>query len=179
LTPLTQQLAGDLYRKDDLTALLLNPAAGPVTVRFALVTRGKTAHIFPALMLDDWGKEHNTPALYQWIFEQGQHFPRAEVFGFDVTGEETQIFLRALEIFDRLPFYVFAGPESPLPDGLQVRHIFVSDDEQESRPSPREAPADLTGPIQRADVRWWQVNRHTLADYGFARFDFSEHNWRR
>ncbi len=176
MIPLTQKLLGELCRKDDLTALLLNPAAGPIIVRYALVTRGKAVHIFPALLLDDWGKEHNTPALYQWIYEQGQHFPRAEVFGFDVTGEETQIFLRALEIHDRLPLYVFPAPESTLSTGLQVKHVFVSDAKQEGRPTSVGAPADLAGPLQRADVRWWQVNPNTLPGYGFAHFDFSEDN---
>ncbi len=173
MTPLTQQLAGELYQKDELTALLLDPAAEPITVRFALVTAGKTAHIFPALMLDDWGIEHNTLELYQWIYERGQQFPRAEVFGFDVSGEETQIFLRALEIYDRLPLYVFPDPAGPLAGGLQIRHIFLPANDQKRPPSPREAPFDLAGPIQRADVRWWQVNRDTLAGYGFMRFGVS------
>lgn len=176
MTPISQQLNGELFRKNEIVALLLDPATGPLFLRYALVTQGIQEHIFPATLLDDWGIEHNTLELYRWIYDQGQRFPRAEVFGFEVTGEATQVFLRALEIYDRLPVYVYSRSDSPIPVGVQVKHIFLPDTGLQGRPSSEDVPTSVDPPLRRAAVRWWRVNPHTLADYDFAPFPLPEDN---
>ncbi|MCA9982085.1 MAG: hypothetical protein KDD89_14675, partial [Anaerolineales bacterium] len=53
-----------------------------VFLRYALTEMGTERPIFPAVVLDDWGRENKQLGLYHWIREEGDMFPRAEVFGY-------------------------------------------------------------------------------------------------
>ena len=73
---------------------------------FPFITRGDEIHIFPASVMDDWGTEIKGMQLYEWIRENGEQFPRAELFGMDENGRSTQEFLRGLELYFRFPCYL-------------------------------------------------------------------------
>lgn len=73
---------------------------------FPFITRGDEIHIFPASVLDDWGQEIKGMELYEWVRENGEQFPRAELFGMDKNGRSIQEFLRGLEIYFRFPCYL-------------------------------------------------------------------------
>ena len=159
-----QHVHGRLWQDNGRSALLLTdpkPAeqtAVSLYLRFALIVRGPEDHVLPALLLDDWGSEVRGLEIYRFIHEHGDEFPRAEVFGFDMDGSETQLFLRSLELSMRLPCYVYTSADEPLADGARLHAILL--------PTPGVAqPQRLEGPpvdmferpLRAARVSWWQV----------------------
>ncbi len=138
----------------------LNPdpgATGLISLRFAFVTRGPGGgdHIFPSFILDDWGREIRSLKLYSWVRENGQRFPRAEIFGFESDGRETQCFLRELEHYARLPCYAYETAERPINDGVLLNAVLLPD---YSLKKPRiKKPAGLQRPLSAARVNWWQI----------------------
>ena len=88
--------------------LLLRRPVQTCFLRTAYLRRGTEQPIFPAFLLDDWGSEIRKLELYRWVAEFGDQFPRAELFGFDANGLETQQFLRDLEIHLPLPLFATA-----------------------------------------------------------------------
>ncbi|MFW5940296.1 MAG: hypothetical protein ACOC8X_00960 [Chloroflexota bacterium] len=172
---LTQTVRGRLLHQESSRALLLETTAQSserrtpnlVYLRYALVVRGSERHIFPGLVLDDWGRERTTLSLYRWIFDEGQRFPRAELFGWRSTGEQTQIFLRDLEIFFKYPCYAFTSADAPVKDGLRLRVVFIPDTDHEGAPRDIEAPQNIPWPLRHASVLWRRANPETLAHYGW------------
>jgi hypothetical protein len=171
--PLTQKVSGQLYRKEEQTALLLAPpgqeqeASSALFLRYALVMQGTERHIFPSLLLDDWGKERDTIGLYRWIFEQGQRFPRAEIFGFDHLGRKTQVFLRDLEIFFKYPCYIAPARNASIADSERLHVIFLPEPGRQGAPQEVEAPEQITWPLRHSAVQWRQANARTLQEYGW------------
>lgn len=96
-------------------------------LRFALVLQGLEWPVLPATLLDDWGREQNRLSLLQWVFDNGDLFPRAEIFGYwknPVEGwVETQLFVRDLDLMSRWPVYVFTDPYAPPEEGTVVQWI--------------------------------------------------------
>ncbi len=107
---------------------------------FPFITRGDEIHIFPASVLDDWGTEIRGMQLYEWIRENGEQFPRAELFGMDVNGRSTQEFLRGLEIYFRFPCYLHQADEY-----IPIKTIILPADMQRKT---------LPHPLRRAKVTW-------------------------
>ncbi|MCA9932275.1 MAG: hypothetical protein H6662_03115 [Ardenticatenaceae bacterium] len=122
---------GKLLQENGRTTLLLlndKPEAETAVslyVRFAFVTLGREEHIFPAFIMDDWGKEIRGRKLYEWVAEFGEQFPRGEIFGFEQTGEETQCFVRALELYARLPVYVYCERRAPVMAGTLIDSVVL------------------------------------------------------
>lgn len=129
-----------------------------LSLRFAFVTRGPGGgdHIFPSFILDDWGREIRSLALYDWVRENGQRFPRAEIFGFERDGRETQCFLRELELYARLPCYVYRSADQPVAEGLRLDAILLPHDSVQ-RPLRIEKPDGIERPLRAAWVTWWQI----------------------
>lgn len=162
MRPLTQRIDGALYeREDGTTELLLAEGAGRIYVRYGLVKLGTDQVVFPALALDDWGNERKTLDLYRWIYEEGQRFPRAEVFGFTVDGRETQIFLRDLEIFMKYPCYAYESRKAPVKEGRRVEAVLVPGEGGAERPGEAGVPAGVAWPLRHAAVRWLHVEETT------------------
>lgn len=160
------RLEGRLLTDGSQAAILLTgtPATAspdaPLVLRFAFVTRGPEEHLFPAFLLDDWGKEVRGPALYRWVADYGEQFPRAEVFGYDRQGSETQFFLRELELYARLPCYAFRDKQQPLQRGVLIEAILQPDPAARA-PERLERPPDLERPLAVARVSWWRVPPET------------------
>lgn len=153
MRPLTEALDGALVeREDGAVGLLLAEGAGRVYARYGLVVLGTERVVFPALALDDWGHERKTMGLYRWIYEEGQRFPRAEVFGFTEQGRETQIFLRDLEIFMKYPLFVYERGKTPVEDGRRVEVVMVTGEGKVGRLEG--APAAIGWPLRHAAVHW-------------------------
>lgn len=158
----TQHIHGRLIEQNGRYSLLLHDPTPSETadlslyLRFALVKRGPETHIFPAELLDDWGQEVKGLRIYRWIDEFGNEFPRAEVFGVDRQGGQTQCFVRDLEIYFKLPCYVYTSKEQPIADGVPIEAILLPSADvtaaQKSKP-----PADWQRPLASAAVKWWQV----------------------
>ncbi|HOU40510.1 MAG TPA: hypothetical protein PK829_04515 [Promineifilum sp.] len=151
-----QRLPGTLLVDGERAALRLHDDEAVVYLAFALVTQGIAAQIVPTVLLDDWGTEIKGLGLYDWVRENGMHFPRAEVFGFSPAGESIQYFLRDVELFAAYPVYAAADKASPIADWRPVFSMLVPDSELSS-PVAAAAPAALTGPLRQARVGWWRV----------------------
>jgi hypothetical protein len=153
---LYQLVNGRLYRSQQRNVLLLDQSLPLLTLRFAFAELDGEAHILPALLLDDWGKEVKTLALYEWVREFGPHFPRAELFGFYPDGREIQLFLRDLDLHGRHPGYVYEQPDAPLVTGSLLDAILIAGERQVPQRIPR--PAGLDPLLRQAQVSWWQVD---------------------
>lgn len=157
-----QRISGQLLERDGRYALRLDNnkpekgAANLLYLRFAFPVQETEALIFPAFILDDWGGEIKSWALYAWFYEFAVQFPRAEVFGCDGAGRETQRFLRELEPYSKLPCFAYPHPDTPLADGRLVEFILLPDKTCQE-PTVCERPSELKRPLRSARVHWQRV----------------------
>lgn len=151
-----QEVHGFLLTAGERAALLLDPVADRVYLRYAFVERGSEQHILPESVLDDWGHELNTLSLFDWVLENGSQFPRAEVFGFTPNGADRQRFLRELDLASGLVCYVYDRPNSPIADGVAIEAVF-SGDAQSGIPRRTVRPSDVVAPLARTRVSWWTI----------------------
>lgn len=152
-----QRVTGTLLVDGERMALRLEDGEEPaIYLAFALVTQGIAAQIIPAVLLDDWGTEIKGLGLYDWVHENGLHFPRAEVFGFSPAGEKVQYFLRDMELFAPYPVYAATDKALPLADWQPVPAVLVPDGALMT-PAAAAAPATIAGPLRQARVGWWRV----------------------
>lgn len=164
MKPITQRIQGELIPLELKNILRLqNPkpekeAPNQLYLRYALVIRGPESHIFPAFLLDDWGNEIKGLKLYRWFKENGERFPRAEIFGYDADGKESQYFVRDLELYVKLPCYLYLQMSDPVQSGKLLSTIVV--------PSPtiirptavkRPSATDIPSPLRQSQVRWWLI----------------------
>lgn len=163
-----QRVQGQLLAANGRYALLLyndqpEPEAHPlVYLRFAFITLGVEDLIFPAFLLDDWGNEIKSVELYNWVDEFAPQFPRAELFGFAASGQETQLFLRELEQYGKWPCYAYPSADVPISDGVLIEAILLPD-ETVPKPVKMKRPSWVKRPLRRARVQWWQVPPNTQA----------------
>jgi hypothetical protein len=156
------RVQGKILSANGRYALLLqnaNPerdASSLIYLRFAFITMGVEAHIFPSFLLDDWGSEIKSLELYNWIDEFAPQFPRAELFGFDESGQETQLFLRALEQYSKWPCYAYQGADTAVSAGSLIEAILLPDDSV-TEPVKMKRPTWVKLALRRAQVKWWQV----------------------
>jgi hypothetical protein len=136
-----------------------------IYLRFAFPFQGTEEPILPVSVLDDWGDEIGGLGLYEWVREFGEQFPRAELFGFDLNGQERQCFLRELELHGRMPCYAYRARDVPLSQGILVESIMLA---EASVLVPRKIkpPPTVKRPLRSAMVTWWVVNS-TAASSGW------------
>ncbi len=163
--PITQHIHGKLFRDEGengrASLLLLNPnpagkTAGSLYLRYAFVLLGPEEYIFPAFILDDWGREMRSLDIYEWVRENADHFPRAEIFGYETDGRETQCFVRGLELVVKLPCYVYQNAADKVTEGVRVDEIWLPD-ASVTKATPVKPPPELERPLRSARVRWLRV----------------------
>ncbi len=167
-----QKVQGKIYQNGERVAIWLRQGEEVVEgvavqefyLRYALTVMGSETHLFPALLLDDWGNEIKKLGLYHWIREKGELAPRAEVFGFTREGQPSQWFLRELEIHFKYPLYVFPTKEAALADGKLVSAIMLTG-EPEIQSEQVKRPAELNEPLRRSAVVWWRVPPVVLRNF--------------
>jgi hypothetical protein len=156
------QVQGQILAANGRFALLLqqpNPDSktkSSIYLRFAFVTQGIEEHIFPAFLLDDWGSEIKSLALYDWVDQFAPQFPRAELFGFDQSGQETQLFLRELEQYSQWPCYAYPAADTAVHQGHRIEAILLPD-AAAIKPVKIKRPGWVERPLRRAQTQWWQV----------------------
>jgi hypothetical protein len=133
---------------------------------FAVVVQGPDDPILPTQVLDDWGSERRDIKVYEWLEDEGHRFPRSEVFGYDVDGSEAQCFVRALELYVKMPCFVFATKKTPVVEGVRLQAILLPEPGL-SRPEEIKRPSQFKRPLSKAKVSWWQVPAASTS------FDFS------
>lgn len=154
-----EAVPGVLVQEGDVAAVRLaaqNDDSQLVYLTYALVTLGPEEHVFPCSVLDDWGREMTGLSAYEWMYENGNHFPRAEIFAMGIEGDERQQFLREFELYARYPLYALPSRKSSITDAVRVRAMLRVDDTL-SAPARTERPPEVTGPLSRARVSWWAV----------------------
>jgi hypothetical protein len=167
MSAITLRTGGTLLQKEQRLALLLQEDGPPVYLRFALIQQGTGDHIFPEVVLDDWGHERRSLDVYRWIYEEGSVFPRAEVFGFDRSGAEAQIFLRKIEIYFKLPCYAYRKRRAGVSDGQLLHAIFVVDPDFAGAPQKTKAPAASEWSLRHAALTWRRVGPEMPQAYGW------------
>jgi hypothetical protein len=154
---IAEEMQGQLLAADEGAALLLDSSANALYLRYAFVERGSEQHIFPESVLDDWGHEIKSLSLYDWVFENGLHFPRAEMFGFVAEGSRRQRFLRELDLTGGLVCYVYQRPSSSLAEGSIIEAVLVAD-ARFDQPRRIVRPEIVAPPLAYARVAWWSLN---------------------
>ena len=172
MKPITQQIAGQLVDDEEPVTLLLEERGRALFLRLAVREQGTNAPVFPALALDDWGNERSGLALYSWLYQEGQAFPRAEIFGFDRHGNEIQRFLRDLELYFRYPCFVYESEAAPIEEGRRVETILLprpgsdaaavataigSGRAHPENVQPDDLPPAVNWPLRHAAVNWQWV----------------------
>jgi len=175
MKPITERQFGWLFRRGERLAFLPGDESAPgaqagaraVYLRYAYRLRGSEIPIFPGVLVDDWGQERRDLGLYRWVYEEGQRFPRTEIFGYERDGSETQVFLRALETFMTLPCFVYEKRSLPVDAGRQLYAVFLPDEHHQGEPARVAVPAEAGWPLRQAAVRWLRANPNTLGDAGW------------
>ncbi|MCP5098399.1 MAG: hypothetical protein GY943_22850 [Chloroflexi bacterium] len=133
-------------------------AANLLYLRYAFVTLGPEDHIFPSFILDDWGNEIRGVKLYNWVRDNGNEFPRAEIFGYETDGQETQLFTRELELYVKLPCFAYTNPEAQVTEGVRLSSILLPDaDTTEPTLVKRPSATQIKRPLRAARVKWWHI----------------------
>jgi hypothetical protein len=142
---------------DDERALLLLDDSREVYLRFAFVELNSGAHVFPELILDDWGKEIRNFQIYHWLGENGIYFPRAELFGYGPDDKPVQRFIRELDLTRRFPCYVYHNRSDPLSEGIIIREGVMATSGSRV-PDLISTPANLSELLKGAAIRWWSAD---------------------
>lgn len=143
----------------------LEPPFSTLYLYFALVIRGTEHPFLPTFAMDDWGNEVRKLSLYRWIYNDGDRFPRTELFGYeqDWSGQwrEAQRFLREFELSARYPTYVITNRDLPLEESVPVDLFGLIEDacEQEGR---MKRPAEWPMPLTRTVAKCWQLKPAAL-----------------
>ena len=165
MKPITIHVHGrviaDPENHEQQVLLLLNASpeektADSLYLRFPFITLGPEEHIFPGYILDDWAQEIHGVEVYSWMVDKGDHFPRAEVFGYEQDGAETQCFVRGLEHYIKLPCYVYQTQQATVVEGVLVKKILL-EDRTVTMATRMKRPSELKRPLASARVQWWQV----------------------
>ena len=139
--------------------LWLPTAETTIYLRYALVEMGTERPFWPSFILDDWGREIRGLALYRWLQEEGERFPRAEIFGYDAHWVQEQGFVRAMELHDPHPCLAYPTAETPLAEGVRLRHVLVVEEGMVGTTRLAKPPEGVPFPLGRARVQWWRVGQ--------------------
>lgn len=128
-------------------------------VRFGFVIQGIERPFMPAFVMDDWGNEVKKLSIFDWLFKDGDQYPRSEVFGYEETFEgpwfETQRFVREFELGARYPTFAVSDRAGfPLPEDV-VKGIVVIDPAVETVERIK-VPVDWPMPLKRTKAPVWR-----------------------
>jgi hypothetical protein len=153
---------GSLFSSGEHSAFLLRPGGTRYALRLGFILRGSEEVLFPDSLLDDWGHELTAPALYEWVRDNGHHFPRAEIFGIRLGGRPGQCFIRELDLMAGCACFAYEADSAPLASGTRLTAILTSKVGSD-RPQRVPAPLGLGGLLAMAAVSWWSVDPATTA----------------
>ena len=157
MADLKKSIRGNVHKDDGKALLVMDETAARSYFAFALLERRTEREIFPESLLDDWGHEIKSLALYGWIQENGLHFPRAELFGYDREGSSIQCFLRDLDLMTKYPCYVFGERKQALSEGIRVVAIGMPDPTL-TQPERVKKLTEIEIPMSNANVFWWRID---------------------
>lgn len=128
-------------------------------LRFGFVFMGTEKPLIPSFLKDDHGNENHRLRLMEWVYQQGDMYPRSEIFGYELNDSrewvETQVFVRELELSIRFFTWVVEDLKAP-PAGLRV-HRFAVSDQNVTEPIKIRKPESWVLPLQRAQATCWAI----------------------
>jgi hypothetical protein len=154
--------AGILFSDGQRMALFMSADGVHYTLRLGFVLRGTEETLLPQTLLDDWGHEIHGLDLYLWIRENATHFPRAELFGSDLSGQPRQCFIRELELTAGYICLAYENPSSAAMKGATRLTDILVPIPGAGQKKLKEAPAKIPFPLRDAAVEWWAVDSATM-----------------
>jgi len=89
---------------------------GTFTVRYGVVFLGKPhLSIVPALMALDYGAFKTGENAWDFLLNKSNRFPRADVIGHNNSGEDTQVFVRELDLMYPFDILVYENDTTTTP----------------------------------------------------------------
>lgn len=140
----------------------------PVYLRYALTLRDSEAPFFPTLLLDDWGTEIRRLKLYSWLRENGDFFPRSELFGYTADGKEHQCFVREIERFRPFEPYIATQKTASAQESHRLHAVLIPTRGLEMAQSIA-CPKPIQRPLKRAKLAWWRIPPHQLSDFNYKK----------
>ena len=157
-TVVRQKIEGELLSLDvERRALIVSPGEKLVFLSFAFRVLVAEEYIIPESILDDWGHEITGLGLYDWVRQNGERFPRAEVFGYNLAGEVRQFFVRELDFLGRYLCLGWVDETNVIRDAFTIESILIADHSVDNV-KPVSKPLLKSTPICYADVDWWLFN---------------------
>ena len=137
------------------------PESDLLWLRFGFVFLGTEKPLIPSFVMDDRGNELKTLRLMEWVYEKGDLYPRAEIFGYELNRAdewiETQVFLREIELSMRFYTWVIDDLKAP-PAGLSVHKLATFDDGQSAQAAEKR-PSEWVLPLQRSRASFSTISR--------------------
>jgi hypothetical protein len=127
-----------------------------IYLRYAFFLLGSECPVFPGMILDDWGGEITGIKMYRWIRENGDSFPRAEIFGLNQAGESEQYFVRELDLTLKIRCYAYPDKAAALESGKVIQNVLLPNEDAKFIIK-RRRPANIKRPINGTRVNFWEV----------------------
>ncbi|MFK7802950.1 MAG: hypothetical protein AB8G95_15065 [Anaerolineae bacterium] len=130
-------------------------------LRFGFAFRGTEKPVIPSFVIDDNGKEEHRMRFVEWVYNEGDRYPRSEVFGYEQTQDgtdwvEMQCFIRELELSLRFYTWVVDTLKAGPGDGLRVDRFGVAI-EGIMEPQKMKRPQDWLLPLKRSQATCWAI----------------------
>ena len=141
-------------------------------LRYAFLLYGSAEPVFPGMILDDWGAEIKGIKMYRWVRENGDAFPRAEIFGQDIDGKQDQYFVRELDLTLKIRCYAYSDRSALLNAGCRVQNVLLPNDSA-ALPIKRRRPAGIKRPIRGTRINYWEYTPKD-ENFNFSLLDLDE-----
>ncbi|XWX05315.1 hypothetical protein VZO05_07080 [Aggregatilineales bacterium SYSU G02658] len=120
--PVQDIVSGVVLRAFDRLFLASEPtpdaeviASGSVAVRYGIVYLGRAYHaIMPELVALDTGGGFAGEEAWNFLFEQSNLFPRADVIGFREDGQEDMVTVKSLDLMYPVRAFAFHPADAPV-----------------------------------------------------------------
>jgi hypothetical protein len=170
MTAIYQSINGKLLSGHGAGALLIGSSFTSIYLRYGLTEKDTGRVVIPEVLLDDWGHEKGSIDLYSWIQENGDHFPRAEIFGFDLEGHQRQYLLRELDLMARYPCFGFPDLEMGISEGVRIE-IIMTCSEELIKPHRVSRSQAASWPLRNAAVSWYMANILDASEFAHSIID--------
>lgn len=130
-------------------------------LRFGFAFRGNERPVIPSFVIDDNGNEEHRLRFLEWVYNEGDRYPRSEVFGYELNEDgsdwiATQCFIRELELSLRFYTWVVDDLKAGAGDGLRVDRFGIATDGL-TKPQRIKRPEEWLLPLKRAQATCWAL----------------------
>ena len=128
--------------------------------RFGFAFRGTEKPLIPSFVKDDTGNEEHRLRFLEWVYNDGDHYPRSEIFGYELDHHKnwvpTQCFIRELELSLRFFTWVVDDLKAGPRDGLRVHRLGILQ-EGITEPQKIKRPDSWLLPLKRSQATCWAL----------------------